>query len=241
MGEAAVCLEMPVEGEDIAGEKPTTKNELKRDRLCIEEVNVEGELYSNKRQAKEASNDEIRSEISNPVASPVDNTSSFCDITSHPVKSSSGDRVGSCSGSDSGSDETVSDEEHFEYGDAVPSSFVLEIPKHLSTTGITKITFKLRNPKEEDFSDLPMIKEHTWEGASSNVASSTLGVKLSKKIVPSYFLSNVKKLLLTGILDGARVKYISTSVVVSLYLCVFLVMWVWIFRPRLWYVFLYYF
>uniref|UniRef100_A0A1J3DEN4 Chromodomain-helicase-DNA-binding protein 4 n=1 Tax=Noccaea caerulescens TaxID=107243 RepID=A0A1J3DEN4_NOCCA len=214
MGEGAVCLEMPVEGEDMADEKPTTKNELKRDRLCIEEDNVEGELYSNKRQAKEASNDEIRSEISNPVASPVDNTSSFCDITSHPVKSSSGDRVGSCSGSDSGSDETVSDEEHREYGESVPSSFILEIPKHLSTTGITKITFKLKKPKEEEgFCDLPIIKEHPWEGASSNVASSTLGVKLSKKIVPSYFLSNVKKLLLTGILDGARVKYISTSVV----------------------------
>ncbi|CAH2064212.1 unnamed protein product [Thlaspi arvense] len=201
MEEEAVCFEMPMEGE-VAEESPSTKNELKRDRLCIGEDNVEGELYSSKRQAKEASNDDIRSEISNPVASPVDNTSSFRDITSHPAKSSSGDRVGSCSGSDSGSDETVSDEKLGEYGDAVTSSFVLEIPKHLSTTGITKITFKLSKPKEEDFCDLPMIKE---------AASSTLGVKMSKKIVSVTSFTNVKSLLLTGILDGARVKYISSS------------------------------
>lgn len=243
MGEEAVCLEMPMEGS-MAEENPSTKNELKRDRLCIEEDNIEGELYSNKRQAKEASNDDIRSEISNPVASPVDNTSSFRDITSHPAKSSSGDdRVGSCSGSDSGSGETISDEKPSEYGgtsladsspgkqssDVVTSSFVLEIPKHLSSTGITKITFKLSKPKEEDFCDLPMIKERTWEGIPLNVASSTSGVKTSKKIVSCNFPSNVKKLLLTGILDGARVTYISTSPVVSSYSLCFLLIWVWIF------------
>ncbi|ESQ45117.1 hypothetical protein EUTSA_v10010118mg [Eutrema salsugineum] len=226
MGEEAVCLDMPME-EDMAEENPSTKHELKRDRLCIEEDNVEGELYSNKRQAKEASYDDIRSEISNPVASPVDSTSCFRDITSHPANSNLDDRVGSCSGNDYGSDETISDEKHSEYGtsladsspseqwqpsDAVSSNFVLEIPKHLSTTGITKITFKLSKPKEENLRDLPMIKEPaSWEGASS-----TLGVKTSKKIVSSNFPSNVKKLLLTGILEGARVKYISTSPVYEL-------------------------
>ncbi|KFK34619.1 hypothetical protein AALP_AA5G169500 [Arabis alpina] len=202
MGEEAVCLEMSVE-ESMAEESPSTKNELKRDRVCIEEDNVEEEeLYSNKRQAKEASNDDIRSEISNPVASSVDNTSSFRDITSNQAKSSSGDdRVGSCSGSDSGSGETISDG-GASLADSSPSSFVLEIPKHLSSTGITKITFKLRKPKEEDLCDLPMIKEETWKDVPSNA---------SKKIVSCNFPSNVKKLLLTGILDGARVKYISTS------------------------------
>jgi hypothetical protein len=206
MGEATVCF---------AKENSETKKDLKRDRLCFEQDNLdEEELYSsNKRQTKEPSNDDMKSEISNPVPSPVvDNASSFRDITSNPAKSSSGDRVGSCSGSY----ETITDEKHSEYcsslanSDAVPSSFEREIPKHLSTTGITKITFKL-SKRNEDFCDLPMIQEHTWEGYPSNVASSTLGVKMLKKIDSTNFLSNVKKLLGTGILDGARVKYLSTS------------------------------
>lgn len=225
MAEEIVCLEMTMEG-DMA----ETNKELKRDRMCIGQDDIEEELYFNKRQAKEASNDDIRSEISNPVASPVDNAASFCDITSNPVKSSSGDRVGSCSGSGSGSDDTVSDEKHSEYdasladssqsSDAAPSSFVREIPKHLSTTGITKITFKL-SKRNEDFCDLPMIQEHSWVGSPSNVASSTLGVKTSKKIVSTNFTSKVKNLLLTGILNGARVKYFSTSPAVSSCFCVY--------------------
>lgn len=222
MGERTVSLEMLLKGE-MAEENSETK---KRDRLCIEQDNLEEELYSsNKRQAKEPSNDDIRSEISNPVASPVvDNASSFRDITSNPAKSSSGDRVGSCSGSGSGSYEAISDEKRSEYcssladssqsSDAVPSSFVREIPKHLSTTGITKITFKL-SKRNEDVCDLPMIQEHTWEGSPSNVASSTLGVKMLDKIDSTNFPSNVKKLLATGILDGARVKYLSISPAVS--------------------------
>ncbi|KAL1195853.1 Increased DNA methylation 1 [Cardamine amara subsp. amara] len=207
MGEEAVCLEMPME-EDIAEEISPTKNDLKRGHLCIEEDNVEEELHFNKRQAKEASNDDIRSEISNPVASPVDNASSFRDITSNLAKSTSGDRVGSCY-------ETLSDEENSEYGlsiadssqwsDDVPSCFVREIPKHLSTTGITKITFKL-SKRNEEFCDLPMIKEQTWESASWNVASSTL-----TEMVFINFPSNVKQLLSTGMLDGARVKYFTIS------------------------------
>ncbi|KAG2329074.1 hypothetical protein Bca52824_000254 [Brassica carinata] len=154
---------------DMTEENPS----LKRDRLCIEEEEEEEELYSKKKQAKEASNDDINSEV--------------VDITSHAAQSSSGGRVGCCSGSDSGSNETVS-------GGVIASSFVMEIPKHLSTTGITRITFKLsKPPKEEALCHLPMTQE-----------------RASKKKV-SDFVSNVKELLLTGILDGARVKYISNS------------------------------
>ncbi|XP_010515870.1 PREDICTED: uncharacterized protein LOC104791636 isoform X2 [Camelina sativa] len=210
---------------DMVEESSELKKGLKRDRVCFEEEDSvqeqqQGELYSNKRQAKEASNDDIRSEISNPVLSPVDIASSFRDITSNPAKSSSGDRVGSCSVSDDTLSSDDNDEKQSEYGaasladssqssDDVPSCFVREIPKHLSTTGITKITFKL-SKRNEGFCGLPMI-EYTWEGSPSNVASSTLGVKPSKRIVFTNFASNVKNLLLTGILDGARVKYFSTS------------------------------
>lgn len=221
MGEEAVCLEMPIE-EEMTEEISETKNELKRGHLCIEEDNniEEEELHFNKRQAKEASNDDIRSEISNPVAS---NASSFRDITSNPAKSSSADLVGSCSGFD----DTLNDEEDSEYGvsiadssqwsDDVPSCFVREIPKHLSTTGITKITFKL-SKRNEEFCDLPIIKEQTLESVPWNVASSTLS-----ELVFTNFPSNVKKLLATGILDGARVKYFTISPAVSwCSLCVFL-------------------
>ncbi|KAF8091795.1 hypothetical protein N665_0436s0055 [Sinapis alba] len=169
---------------DMAEENPS----LKRDRLCFEED--EGELCSNKKQAKEASNnDDINSEISNPE-----------DITSHAAaQSSSGDRVGSCSGSDfTSSNETISDEKQSE-----SSSFVMEIPKHLSTTGITKITFKLSKPPPKEDEALCHLPRTQQERASSNV--------VSKKKVCDFLLSNVKKLLLTGILDGARVKYISNS------------------------------
>ncbi|CAH8382683.1 unnamed protein product [Eruca vesicaria subsp. sativa] len=159
---------MREEEEEEESVFPAEENpSLKRNRLCLKEE----EFYSNKKQAKEASNDDIRSEISNPVTSPVDITSS-------------GDHIGSCSGSD--------------------CSFVLEIPKHLSTTGITKVTFKLSKPlKEETLSGFPMAQERRWKSASSNVGL--------KKKVKDFFLSNVKKLLLSGVLDGARVKYISNS------------------------------
>ncbi|XP_018486252.1 uncharacterized protein LOC108856853 isoform X1 [Raphanus sativus] len=164
---------------DMAEENHHPSLKRHRRRLCIEEV------YSNKKQT--SSNDDINSEISNPVDI----------ITSHAAATSSsgGGRVGSCSGSDS---ETTSG------GGGVTSSFVLEIPKHLSTTGITRITFKLsKPPKEEEeaaLCHLPMTT--TQERASSNVVS-------RKKV--SDFVSDVKKLLLTGIINGARVKYISNS------------------------------
>ena len=156
---------------------------LKRKRLC-----VQGEEESpNKKQAKEPSNDDVVSEISNPVSSPVENTSRF-----HPVKSGSGE--------DFGSGETVSDEEQ-------PSEqFVLEIPKHLSSTGVTRITFKLSKQNKE-FDGLPVVKDdHAWDP------------KLPKKKVvasTSSYPSNVKKLLATGMLDGAPVKYISLPRVVK--------------------------
>lgn len=179
---------------DMAEENHHPSLKRHRRRLCIEEV------YSNKKQT--SSNDDINSEISNPVDI----------ITSHAAATSSsgGGRVGSCSGSDS---ETTSG------GGGVTSSFVLEIPKHLSTTGITRITFKLsKPPKEEEeaaLCHLPMTT--TQERASSNVVS-------RKKV--SDFVSDVKKLLLTGIINGARVKYISNSPLVS-FLFFVCVIWVW--------------
>lgn len=206
MGEGTVSLEIPIKAEENS-----SIGELKRERLCTDEE----EHFPNKKQAKEASNDDITSEISNPLPSPVESTSLFRDVSSQPVKSGLGDPV-ECSGSDFGSEGTISDEERSgnetsvteQSSDVLPSRFVLEIPKHLSSTGITKITFKLSKPKN----DLAVIKDHAWEGG---VAASGWDVKRSKKIVSISYPANVKKLLETGVLEGARVKYISTPPVVN--------------------------
>ncbi|KAF8110618.1 hypothetical protein N665_0081s0048 [Sinapis alba] len=177
----------------VSLEIQTERVELKRERLCIE-----GEESPNKKQAKEPSNDDIVSEISNPVSSPLENTSRFRDVSTHPVKSGSGDPV-ECN-EDFGSEETVSDEERSgnEASVVENSSFVLEIPKHLSSTGVTRITFKLSKQKK-GFDDVPVVKDHAWEE------------KLPKKkiVASTSYPSNVKKLLATGMLDGAPVKYIS--------------------------------
>ena len=167
-------------GEEEGGEGAVSV--LKRERVCVEGEGEEEES-PNKKQAKEPSNDDIVSEISNPVSSPVENTSRF-----HPVKSGSGDF---------GSEETVSGEERSEN-----EQFVLEIPKHLSSTGVTRITFKLSKQK----------KDHAWDEKSPKLP------KLPKKKVvasASSYPSNVKKLLATGMLDGAPVKYISLPRVVK--------------------------
>ncbi|XP_010505340.1 PREDICTED: uncharacterized protein LOC104782177 isoform X1 [Camelina sativa] len=193
MGEGTVCLEMPMEEIMAEDKMSSSMGQLKRERLdTTDEGGVKGDHFPNKKQAKEASNDDITSEISNPVASPVESTSLFRDVSSQPVKS------------DFGSEETISDGERGVTEDSsdvvLPSRFVLEIPKHLSSTGITKITFKLSKPKKE-FDELPVVKDHTWDGGV---------VKMPKKIVSVSYPSTVNKLLETGILEGAPVKYIST-------------------------------
>lgn len=208
--EGAVSLEIPTE------ESVPERLELKRERLCNE-----GEESPSKKQAKEPSNDDIVSEISNPVSSsPVENTSRFRGVvvSTHPVKSGSGDSpVVECN-EEFGSEETVSDEEE-RSGNVVAGSpppptttkaeqFVLEIPKHLSSTGVTRITFKLSKQK-----DVPVVVKdhHAWDDDDEKLL--LLPKKKKKKVVASSssggFPSNVKKLLATGMLDGAPVKYIS--------------------------------
>lgn len=166
---------------------------LKRERLCDE--GGEEEESPNKKQAKEPSNDDIVSEISNPVSSPVENTSRF-----HPVKSGSGDF---------GSEETVSDEER-----SGNEQFVLEIPKHLSSTGVTRITFKLSKQKKE-FDDTPVVKDHAWDEKKSPKLPKFPKLPKKKDVASTSYPSNVKKLLATGMLDGAPVKYISLPRVVK--------------------------
>ncbi|XP_021716694.1 uncharacterized protein LOC110684560 isoform X2 [Chenopodium quinoa] len=109
------------------------------------------------------------------------------------------------------------------------SQVTLEIPEHASTTGIRKITLKFSmSKKKHENKVLPMTPRVLSNGLhdgdsiidlngevglddSIDRVSYNMELKMSKKVVPDSYPTNVKKLLSTGILEGARVKYISTS------------------------------
>ncbi|XP_057534183.1 uncharacterized protein LOC130812654 isoform X1 [Amaranthus tricolor] len=108
------------------------------------------------------------------------------------------------------------------------SQVTREIPKHASTTGIRKITFKFRKSKEgcENKLSTParVSSNGLYDGDSVIDSNDELGLddshdrflynmelKMSKKVLPDSYPTNVKKLLATGILEGAKVKYICTS------------------------------
>lgn len=243
--DCAVCEQIQADGEvDI---ECSTRSELKRDRELLTD-NVESDSFPNKKQAKEeALNDDIKSEVSNPVVSPKDFTSSSQDITSQETKIVRIDRAGSIevpstSSGNLSSEETLSDGEHTEsshmetsgkdtnFGDVSKSHVVLEIPKHVSSSsGIRKITFKFSKRKEDYvapaaepvayeegnhysvYDDLYTYQKGSAEGSNRNSCTRNMEIKMSKKVVPNEYPTNVKKLLSTGILDGARVKYISTT------------------------------
>ncbi|PKI62102.1 hypothetical protein CRG98_017475, partial [Punica granatum] len=109
MGEVEVCTDAP-------SETPCLRSELKRDRQCIED-DTETYPVLVKKHAVEASHEDIRSEVSNPIASPKETTSTFQDITSQPVQVA-GAHQGGCSdetskiSGDSGSEQTLSNEEN---------------------------------------------------------------------------------------------------------------------------------
>ncbi|KAJ7972522.1 Chromodomain-helicase-DNA-binding protein 4 [Quillaja saponaria] len=257
MGEEAVCVEVLADGgkdnHDIS------RTGLKRDHHCLVD-NDSDALLPSKKQAKEVSNDDIRSEVSNPYISPKENALTFQDITSQPAELPTvnqvecGEVTSTCS-ENSSSEETLSDAEgnrsntessqtDKDTSSAVMTSrVVLEIPKHVSSTGIRKITFKFSKRKEEYDNQLPAsLKQPVYGGFTNrpsysfneedsdghlasmgtseslyrmgyaqtgehNLYSQNMESKMSKKGYPI----NVKKLLSTGILDGARVKYISTT------------------------------
>ncbi|KAL5562704.1 hypothetical protein UlMin_032451 [Ulmus minor] len=205
----------------------TAKNELKRDLECVKVAKSNESL--NKKQAKEVSNEDIRSEVTNPVTSPKKQTSTFQDMTSQPAVLANGNQVEcgeftSTWSGDSSSEETSSDAD--ERDDSLMSRIVLEIPEQAGLSGILKITFKFSKRKGEDYETGPsaLAVEPAIDGfdrVSSYIGSyaepwrfdlcdRNLESKMSKKLQSSY-PANVKKLLATCILDGAQVKYVSVS------------------------------
>ncbi|XP_027367214.1 uncharacterized protein LOC113873334 isoform X3 [Abrus precatorius] len=259
MGEEAGCVQALEEGRKENNEEART--ELKRDyHQCV--ADSEPHLSPNKKQAKEVSNDEVRSEVSNPNVSATEQALTFQDISSQPTESANvnhaecGELTSTCL-ENSSSDETLSDETGNQDNNntsqndkdtssaAMTSCVVLEIPKHASSSGIRKITFKFSKKKEDyDYqSHTPLFRPAFFtEGnrfgfhgddeeylakdyCNSGLLESSCGMgqvrdgdldlyarnmelKMSKKVVPNCYPTNVKKLLSTGILDGAIVKYI---------------------------------
>lgn len=237
MGEDAVCVETVM--NEAAGNEDSLKNEFKRDSEFLDsELEAAVDSYPSKKQAKEVSNEEIRSEVTNPLGSPKENTSSFHDqdITSQLTElncngNQAGEATSACLGSSShemslsdgepsGIDTSPRDSSHTAdtSADVSTSQVTLEIPKHLSTSGIRKITFKFSKRKEDyDKPSSVLVPENTYGGnglvdwSSRYSCAPNMELKMSKKVLARSYPTNVKKLLATGILDGAHVKYISTS------------------------------
>ncbi|KAJ7977090.1 Chromodomain-helicase-DNA-binding protein 4 [Quillaja saponaria] len=261
MGEEAVCIEVLAderkEIDDIS------RNGLKRDHQCL--VDNDPDALPSRKQAKEVSVDDIRSEVSNPYVSPKENALAFQDITSQPVELPNANQVecGEVTSpclEKSSSVETPSDAEGNRCNnnnssqnvkdtskDVMTSRVVLEIPKHVSSTGIRKIIFKFSKRKEDYENQSPVsVQKRVYSGFTNgpsyrfneedsndtlarigtpesfyrmeyaqtrefNLCSQNMELKMSKKVVPNCCPTNVKKLLSTGILDGARVKYIATT------------------------------
>ncbi|PNX95829.1 DNA binding protein, partial [Trifolium pratense] len=265
MGEEVGCVQALEDGR--TENKEESKTELKRDyNQCV--ADTEPDVFPNKKQAKEVSNDEVRSEVTNPNASSTEHALTFHDISSQLTESENvnhaecGELTSTCLENSSSSHDTTSDEagdqnndndndnnnntsrndKSTDSNDAVMSRVVMEIPKHASSTGIRKITFKFSKKKEDYDNDYQtsagytdgngygygyhgddeyLAKDDSNSGfletsygtgyvpyEDSDLYSGNMELKMSKKVVPNCFPTNVKKLLSTGILDGAAVKYI---------------------------------
>lgn len=275
MGEEAVCVQELVDGKTENTDE--SRLELKRDyNQCV--ADTEANVPPNKKQAKEVSNDELRSEVTNPNVSATEHAQTFHDISSQPTESENVSHaecgeLTSTGLENSSSHDTVSDEAGVRNNDSdninnlcqndkgtssndAVSRVVMEIPKHASSTGIRKITFKFSKRKEDyddyqtptgytdgsgsdygfgygngsgygygygyhgdddylandDYNNNGLVESSYGRGyvpyEDSELYSGNMELKMSKKVVPNAFPNNVKKLLSTGILDGAAVKYI---------------------------------
>ncbi|KAF7847419.1 hypothetical protein BT93_L2983 [Corymbia citriodora subsp. variegata] len=196
MAEDDACLD--VSSDVVMEGKNSPKDELKRERECIAD---DAGLCSSpvKKQAREASNEDTCSEVSNPMVCQKANAMSFQDVTSPPAESlsvklaTSGEVTSKCSANLS-SEETLSNEEYgpndAEFNgtaekpeQAITSSVVLEIPKHASTTGIRKITFKFSKRRENsDSLCTSSVVEPAFGHATSRLRMEVLGRNKSKTL-----------------------------------------------------------
>ncbi|KAL8152623.1 hypothetical protein V2J09_010383 [Rumex salicifolius] len=217
MGEGGVCAPVLSNGELDNDKSP--KTELKRNLHCVV---TDSEEESCKKRAKDASNDDICSVVTESIASPRENENTSIMHVSGSISKAlevdnsrnNQDNSGEIT---SLSAEMLSDEDN---SGPTTSHIILEIPKHSSTTGIRKITFKFSKSKQDCTSNLS--NREAQQSLSVGIHRGDLPVddfrnphnmelKMSKKVLPNSYPTNVKKLLSTGILEGAKVKYITTS------------------------------
>ncbi|CAN0926660.1 Increased DNA methylation 1 [Linum grandiflorum] len=267
MGEVAACVEIiTTDGVNEEDEKIGSEIELKSEKEDVEDTPVakdsEEELLPGKeeqvKEVKDASYEDMTSEVSNPVISPRENVSACLGTISPSTKplGRSNDGVGLSEGMSHSSGSSSPSETLSEDGE--PSSennnvaachnsandssspfstthVVLEIPKDaISASGIRKITFKFSKRKEDYLSPSAVepvnygnVHESSyaeeygrspWPDSDLYVTERqdtysympTVETTMSKKLLANY-PTNVKKLLATGILDGARARYISFS------------------------------
>lgn len=145
-----VCL--AVTNYDIGVEHKSVKVEQKRGRTCLgDDVDDFEERFPNKKPAKEFSNDEVHSEVSNPVVSNGEIVSCSKSIPVSLVgelgsRNPADSTESMSSSSQSSSEETDTDDENSEDEKlnvvSAPLMVVRDIPEHLSSTGVRKITFK---------------------------------------------------------------------------------------------------
>lgn len=242
MGKDEICLD----ALDGGGET----NDLKRSHECMDDENelkpcskkqvkeaikdtTELEPSADK-EVKEALNEDISSEVSNPNLSPTDNACSLQVISSQ--KTELGTNKQAYSDEESLSEDELSKNDKPNTGST--SSFVLEIPKHISSCGVRKITFKFSKSKEDYESKSSVTAVRSVSDEALDSSHNVLDVKSveseiyrdvveegyenfsyqhyketekSKKLHRESYPSNVKKLLSSGILEGAHVKYVTTS------------------------------
>ncbi|KAK3038557.1 hypothetical protein RJ639_029357 [Escallonia herrerae] len=250
------CPKNQVKGGDLSdiGLEPCDNNQAKEALVDIELECCANKLVNEassdielepcaKKLMKEASNEDVCSEVSNPNVSPRENVSSFRSISSRSAELASnnrgtcGDITSTCSGSSStGQSSGDVARSRSDALDTISSSqVVLEIPKHASTTGIRKITFKFSKHSEDygkqfsasngytayGLTEAPEFNPLAVDGAERKADAYEKGLHEARqprprppnteKVVPANYPTNVKKFLSTGILEGARVKYISSS------------------------------
>ncbi|KAL0336842.1 UNVERIFIED_CONTAM: Autoimmune regulator [Sesamum calycinum] len=179
-----------------------------------------------KNEVKEPSNDDIHSEVSNPNLSPKHVTSSLT-ISSQPVDVLGSDHGGcgeitSACSPNTFADVSFCEEEHSKCKPESVSKacVVLEIPSMLgplfsvpASEHLTNVDIQSHdwNALENMEINLSMDGREFHDTRSPSLCVPNRELKMSKKIIPDNYPTNVKKLLSTGILEGARVKYISIS------------------------------
>ncbi|GAB2258217.1 hypothetical protein Droror1_Dr00014377 [Drosera rotundifolia] len=223
------------DGEVVLEDVIAVRNDLKRHFQCLNGDDAIVDGSPRKKQAKEAvSSDDAFSGISDAGYSNDENVLNRGISGSPPVESEGDSGAGSGEMGSTGSSvcEDRDIRERCSSGGESISDVVLELPKEACSMGIRKITFKFGKVKKEcddgvlvsgftaqSFSNKGVYEGDSYVGAHKAGCCSAefthvkqnKEMKMSKKVVLDTYPTNVKKLLSTGILEGARVKYVSST------------------------------